>query len=418
MRIGLLRELGHVPWNERILYSDVGIQAIIEAGAISFLSVFLVRLGASNWLVGLYQALPALVMTVVSLPMGAFVQRQRSLVAVSNWGRFLFRLGLGSFVFLPFLPKDLAAYVLVGVYSLLFIPGSASNVAFTTILGQVAPADRRPRMLSMRLAINGLCAAGVGLLAGQWLSGTTYPFNYQMLFLSAFLAGMAIIFVLGQLRLPQNPVESTARKSPGAGATAHRSGSWRGMWSLMAERDVFRNYCLAALLFRLSMAMPQALYTIYRVRVMGASDWWIGVLLTTERVLSVLVYLALGRLLSRSRVRRWLWVTCIGVALYPLTMGLARTPEMLLIPAICGGIFGSGMNIFITNTLFQVSPEDGRPPFVAADATLANITSFVGPILGTALASAMGIAPALLVIAGFRVLGGLSFWRLKVGRET
>jgi MFS family permease len=166
------------------------------------------------------------------------------------------------------------------------------------------------------------------------------------------------------------------------------------------------------------MAMPQALYTIYRVRVMGASDWWIGVLLTTERVLSVLVYLALGRLLSRSRVRRWLWVTCIGVALYPLTMGLARTPEMLLIPAICGGIFGSGMNIFITNTLFQVSPEDGRPPFVAADATLANITSFVGPILGTALASAMGIAPALLVIAGFRVLGGLSFWRLKVGMET
>jgi len=42
----------------------------------------------------------------------------------------------------------------------------------------------------------------------------------------------------------------------------------------------------------------------------------------------------------------------------------------------------------------------------------------VGPILGTALASAMGIAPALLVIAGFRVLGGLSFWRLKVGMET
>ena len=90
---------------------------------------------------------------------------------------------------------------------------------------------------------------------------------------------------------------------------------------------------------------------------------------------------------------------------------------MLLLPSICGGIFGSGMNIFITNTLFQVSSEENRPTLVAADATLANIAAFVAPLLGTALADATNINLALLIIAGVRVLSGLSFWALGIVRE-
>ncbi|MFH1084521.1 MAG: hypothetical protein V1772_01985, partial [Chloroflexota bacterium] len=70
--------------NERALYGEAFFQSISNAGALTFVSVFLVRLGSPNWLVGFYTALPALVMILFSLPMGAWVRRQESLVATVN----------------------------------------------------------------------------------------------------------------------------------------------------------------------------------------------------------------------------------------------------------------------------------------------------------------------------------------------
>ena len=405
----LARRLSALPYNERILYAEVAFQAVVEAGAMSFLAVFLVRLGAANWQVGLLDSLPALVMTVASLPMAALVERKRSLVAVANWARFIFRAVIGSFALLPFLPQALATYLMLTARGLISGPSAAGNVAFVTVLGRVAPPERRPHMLSMRLAIHGLAASAVGYLAGRWLGSAPYPLNYSSLFLSAFVAGLVSIYILSRLKLP--------KPAPGEREAVREPRRLKGALSLMRSTPLLRNYSLATTVFHLGLAMPSALYTIYRVRNMGASDAWIGTLFTVERVLSVLTYFALSRLLSRPAWRRWLWVTCVGVALYPLSMGFCRTPAMLLLPSICGGIFGSGMNIFITNTLFQVSSEENRPTLVAADATLANIAAFVAPLLGTALADATNINLALLIIAGVRVVSGLSFWALGVVHE-
>jgi predicted MFS family arabinose efflux permease len=404
----LARRLSALPYNERVLYTEVAFQAIVDAGAMSFLSVFLVRLGAANWQVGLLDSLPALVMTVASLPMVALIERKRSLVAIANWGRFLFRAVIGSFALLPFLPQAAATYLMILARGLVSIPAAASNVAFVTLLGRVASAERRPRMLSIRMAINGLAASVAGYLAGEWLGFARYPLNYSTLFLSAFVAGLASIYILSRLRLAEPGSVGKAAKEP------RKLGN---VFSLIRSTPILRRYCLATTVFHLGLSMPSALYAIYRVRTMGASDAWIGILFTVERVLSVLTYLTLSRLLSRPKWRRWLWVTCVGVALYPLTMSLARTPAMLLLPSISGGIIGSAMNIFIANTLFQITTEENRLTLVAADATLANVAAFVAPMLGTALADATNINLALLIIAGVRVVSGLSYWALGVARE-
>ncbi len=80
-----VRALRTIPRNEKIIYQEVTFQAIVEAGAMSFMAIFLVRLGSPNLLVGLYTSLPALVAIFVVLPIGAYVQSNRSLVATANW---------------------------------------------------------------------------------------------------------------------------------------------------------------------------------------------------------------------------------------------------------------------------------------------------------------------------------------------
>ena len=391
--------------NERVLYAEAATQAVSMAGAMSFISVFLVRLGAPNWLVGLYISLPALVLMLTVLPMGSFVQRRRSLAATANWGRMLFRSMVALFGLLPFLPPTIAPFVLVGARGLMAMPGSAFNIAFTTILGKATSPERRLQMLSMRRALNGLVAVPVGLLAGYWLDYAPYPLNYQMLFLSAFVVGILSVYILSRLDLGATPQDEERRKE---------RGGLREMLLIIKGTPAFRNYAVAAFLFRLGMSMPTALYTIYRVRTLGVSDSWIGVLLTVERLVGVVAYFALGRLLTRRKYRRWLWLSCTGAALYPFTMALARTPEMLLVPAVMGGIFGAGTNLFLTNLLFRVSPEEQRPTFVAANSFLTNLAAFVAPMLGTALADVTTIGFVLMLTAGLRALASMAFRRLRV----
>jgi hypothetical protein len=260
-------------------------------------------------------------------------------------------------------------------------------------------------MLSTRLAIQGLVGAGTGLLAGQWLGRAPYPLNYCVLFLGTFLAGMVSILIMSRIKLP-----------PWVRPAA-QPGARRGLGEivqLLRDTPLFRNYCLAAFLFRMGLMLPMALYAIYRVRIVGATDAWIAVLFTVERVLNVVAYAALARLLSRPRWRRWLWLSCVGLALYPFTMALARTPLQLLVPQICSGFFSAGVTIFMSNLIYQVAPKDRYPTFVSIDATLANVTGFAAPMLGIALMDVVGIHAALLIAAGVRVLGGLSFWRTRV----
>ncbi len=58
-----------------------GIGVGLVSGIATFLSVFLVRLGASNVQVGLLTAMPALVGALCAIPLGQFLGRQRNLVA-------------------------------------------------------------------------------------------------------------------------------------------------------------------------------------------------------------------------------------------------------------------------------------------------------------------------------------------------
>ena len=394
--------------NEQSVYLEAVFQSVSNAGALSFLSVFLVRLGAPNWLVGFYTSLPALVMILAALPMGSFVPRQRSLTSTVNRARLLFRAGVGSLALLPYLPARLAPYLLVGVRGAIAVPDAAIVVAETTLMGRVTTPRRRMSMLGTRSAILGLFSAALGFLAGQWLDWAPYPLNYQLLFCTAFLSGLGSAWALGRIRLPEAPGPVGDRKV---------SGGLRSLLPLLRSAPAFRNFAIAAFVFRIGMSLPMGLYTIYRVRILGSSDAWIGILYTVERGLSVFSYFALSRLVARRRFRRWLWVGCLLMALYPLTTALAKTPQMLLIPAVILGVFSPAMNLFLRDTLYQVSPEDERPAFVAANQFLSSITQFAVPLLGTLLADMTSVAIALVVGAALRFIGGFAFWLLGVGSQ-
>jgi Na+/melibiose symporter-like transporter len=346
-------------------------------------------------------------MTVAILPMSTFIQRNNNLVSAASWGRIIYRAMMGLFALLPFLPIGVAPYVLVGARSFMSIPSSATNVSVRTLWSVVTTPKRRPSMISNRMAIYRMFGALAGFGAGQWLERMPYPLNYQLLFISGFFAGLGSVLCLSRLRVPEETQTKMEEKE---------KIGLREIFPLLKRIPAFRKFALSLIVFRTGMDLPRALYAIYRVRTLGSSDAWLGTLKMAQRLVGVCAFFALSRLLKKRKYRRWLWVGSAGLALFPFTTALAQTPEMLLIPAVVGGTFGSGSNIFLKESLYASSPEDERPTFVAANTFISKLTRFVVPMLGTLLADLTTIRVALVVASGVRLLGGLVFWQLGVGR--
>ncbi|NLV73777.1 MAG: MFS transporter [Chloroflexi bacterium] len=397
---------GRIPHNERVIYWEMVFLSVMSAAALSYLGVYLTRLGASAWLVTALSSAPALVTIVLAIPAGMAVERSTNLVRTTNIGRLIFRTTLASFALLPLLPAQIATHLMVIVYTLLAVPGLSANIAYLNILGKATTAERRPQMLTTRMAVNGLVASLTGFLAGKWLTSAAYPLNYQVLFIVSGLAGMASIYALTKLRLPPEPPP-----------TVRRTVTLRSLLDAFRQAPAFRRWALVSFFFRLALAMPQALYVIYRVRVLGASDYWIGILILVDNGLSVITYLLLSRLIRNKRFSRYLWISGMGTMFYPVLTAMATTPQALVIPSVVNAFFGAGMNSFITNTLYGMLPPENHASFLAADTMLANVALVLGPLLGTLLTDQLGIRVGLLAIGIIRLITGLMFKVFKVGTQ-
>jgi MFS family permease len=395
--------------NEILLYAQRAAEGLLGGGALAFVSVFLVRIGTPNWLIGLYTSLPALVMMLSVLPAGSLVQRRPDLVRTVNRSRVLYRGMMGCFAFLPWFSGVAAPYLMVGLGSLAALPHAVFSVANTTLLGRVVPPDQRARVLSNRLAINRFVMAFIAILAGFWLEAVAWPLNYQVLFFGLLISTVASAAIFARLRVPPLSSEAQARR---------KKIPLSQMLPMVRRNPSFLRFLVAALIFRMGTYVPTALYPIYRVRVLGATDAWLGSLMTIERALQMVIFFLLGKLLSRPRYRRWLWIPCLGMGLFPLTTALATRPTMLLIPALIGGFMAPGMSVFLSNTLIHTSPDGQRPTFAAINTFSVQLTAFIGPLLGTFLADIIGIQGALVLGALLLMVGAIAFWWLGVGRRA
>ena len=151
----LFRPASREQINQRNVLID-GIGVGITAGVGSFLSVFLVRLGATPFQVGLLTAMPALTGMLLSIPVGEFLSRRPNIVPWFARSRFLV---LSCYVLtglVPFLVQDHQPEAIILIWALATLPQTFVSVAFTVVMGGVAGPGGRFTLMSRRWSILGL----------------------------------------------------------------------------------------------------------------------------------------------------------------------------------------------------------------------------------------------------------------------
>jgi MFS family permease len=424
LRTALARLVSHLPWRQPRptieeqnlwnLYVDTAWFGVLNGIATTFVSVFAIRLGASNREIGWLAALPALINVFWLIPSARLIERQRRRLPIILWAGFLQRLGYLLIALMPLFIHTHRVEAVIFLNALITLPTAVINVAITSLMADLTSIEKRARMVSIRNVLLSSVSMILVLVGGKFLDLIPFPLNYQLLFGLGTGVSMLSLYYLKRIRVP-DAVIALRQARPKELLTLRLR---RFVRTVTSQRD-FMRFAGAIFVFHWGLYLPSALYSIYRVRDLHASDAWVGFLAMVFSATTILSYLWWSKVTEKRGNRLVLIVSSLGLVLYPTLMGLSPRLEPLIIVAVIGGVFSASFNLSSFNSMLEVCPSERRPSYVAIYTSLVNVTAFLAPLLGTFLADLSNVRMALLIAGGVRLIGaGFLYGLLPSGKTA
>jgi MFS family permease len=380
-----------------------GVGVGLAASSAPFLPVFLARLGGSNFEVGLLTAMPALTGLILALPVGRFLQSRRRIVPWFSLSRLLV---VSSYVLTglaPFIvPQPWLVRAVLIIWALATLPQTSLNVTFSVVMNAVAGPQGRYDLMSRRWTILGLTMALTVAAVSEVLDLLVFPINYQAVFLGLSLGGLISYYFSSHIELPD---AEPALPAPGAPWRA-RLQAYIGQ--VLGERR-FVSFVLKRFVFLTGTSLATPLFPLYYVRVVQASDWWIGVINTAQMAVLLFGYFFWVRQSRRRGSHFVLLASTLAMSLYPAVTALTTHVQVVALIAGFSGIFQAGIDLVFFDELMKTVPPAHTATFVSMAQMLTYLSTMLAPVLGTMLADRIGLAGALAVAAGVRLLGFLLF---------
>lgn len=396
--------------NQRNVLID-GIGVGITAGVGSFLSVFLVRLGASAFQIGLLTAMPALTGMLLSIPVGTFLSRKPNIIPWFARSRFLV---LSCYVLtglVPFfvLPNSQPTAIIL-IWALATLPQTFVSVAFTVVMGGVAGPAGRMTLMSRRWSILGLTNSLTVLIVGQLLTRFDFPLNYQVVFIGSAIGALISVVFSSSLRLPpqQAPHQQQASLIRGL----------RQYGRAIRNNQPFLHFLTAQFVFRWGMALAVPLLPIFWVRSVGATDAQISAINSANTFVMMISYFFWTNVAARKGERLVLLFGAFGVSLYPLMTALTGSPSLLPVWAAVAGFFVGATDLVFFNVVLSTCPRENQATYVGIYQTTVQMATFLAPLAGTALLGLVGVAPALIIATVLRFAGAGLLAYLGVGKDV
>jgi hypothetical protein len=387
-----------------VLIDAIGVG--ITAGVASFLSVFLVRLGATTFQVGLLTSMPALTGMLLSIPIGAFLARRANIVPWFARSRFAVLICYALTGLVPFLvPAVHQPEAIIGIWAVATLPQTLVAVAFTVVMGSVAGPDGRLTLMSRRWSILGLTNALTVLAVGQLLKLFDFPLNYQVVFIGSAVGALISVVFSSSIVLP--PALAPAQ-------TQTFRAMVREAGPTLRRTPRFVDFTVAQFVYRTGLALALPLFPIYWVRVVGASDQAVSLINSTQTLAMMGSYFLWTRVSQRRGQRVALLVTTFGLSFYPLLTALTHNTGPLVVWAGLAGLFGGGVDLVFFDILLGVCPSDQQASYVGMYQTTVFAATFIGPLIGTAFSNHWGIAAALAFATVLRLAGFALMAILKV----
>jgi MFS family permease len=413
------------------LYLDIWWFGVLSGSALSFLAVYLVRLGASSAAIGLVNAGPAAVTLLVALPSGWWLRNAALQRAVYRAAVF-HRLFYGLWILLPFLfppETQISLFILIGLG--MSVPGTALAVGFNALFADLVPPEWRGQVVGVRNGLLAISMTGTSLVSGLILRDPGFVYGYPLVFFIGFLGAVMSSYHLGRLKVNEEPqpdsfwgkrlgdqahpgrlihLGDTLRTMPGLRYLTRAPQEIRSaLWIL---KSPFRHTLMALSVFHLALYLAIPLYPLAFVEQIKLSDPEVSLGNALFHGFLFVGSTQLGRLTREHGNHRLSAIGALLFAVYPAFIASASTPLMFFFTSILGGLFGAIGGGAVNNYVLEKVPAGHRPTYLAWYTLCLNGAVLVGSLGGPMLSSQLGLVSALLLIAVLRAASALLIWRL------
>jgi MFS family permease len=378
--------------------------------AAPFLPVFLTRLGASNFQVGLLTSMPGMTGLLLAILVGRFLQTRQNIVPWYSLSRLLViscyaLTGVLTFV----LASKFTVIVTLVIWAFATLPQTALAVAFSVVMNAVAGPEGRYHLLSRRWAIFGLTTVLGTFFVTRTIDLIRFPYNYAVMFLGLSLGGLMSYYFSQQIKLPDQPHLTLGTSSSVLDSARHFLTLIRGM-------PDFTSFALKKFVYYSALVISQPLIPLFLVREVKATDSQIGVITMSMAIVMLLGYF-LWPLSSRKYGGRFvLLATTFGMVFYPALIAATPQVPLIILYAAINGLFAAGLDLVFFDEMMKTVPQEYSATFVSLVQSMQYFSAIVAPLVGTWLADWIGLGGALWVSAGLRLLGFLLFLKKDVRR--
>ncbi len=374
--------------------------AAIASAAYSFAAAYVIRLGGSNFIVSLITSAAAVVNMVTTIPFAALMERTANRRPWLFRSLITFRLMHIGLIFVPFLPYWRAEAVVV-ILLLANIPVAIFNTVWLPMFADIIPIQRRARLFSARNVTLGATMMVATYGFGRWLESdaNAFPGNYQILFCIALIMSMLSTWYVTRMDIPDSPIDPAA----------HVDRSLAGMWKLFTENKAYSSITINTLILNIAPWAAIALQPIYFVRVLHASDEWLGIWFAITNGGAILGNLFWPRLMEKYGFYRIMTIAAVISCTYFFAIGFVPNLTAILVFSLFIGMINPGIDIAHFNILLQVCSPQRRALALGIFVTVMNFGLMVSSLIVSPMIDLIGPQALVIGLGVLRLVGGLLF---------
>lgn len=403
---GWAAQLSHpVQHNLRSFFYDGVYSSASDAIVVTYLTLFVMALGATNAQIGLMAALGNIIATLVLIP-GAMLSEnttsRKNLVVWSGGG--LARLMWLGLAILPFMLKGQAAVIMaIGMKLTADAFANLAYPAWTSLVAEIIPISWRGRYFGTRNIVMGMVGLALTYLGGWLITRVGGVLGYQVAFGLAFLFGIASTYSFFKIKEPEKILR------PGG----ELSYSPASLWRTITENSVFMAFLAHAIVWNFSLNIAGPFFTVYQAQKLDSTAAMIGLVSMVSSLAGLPAQRFFGLLSDRWGERRVMTLTMFLVPFIPIIWAFTTKPWHPIIPNIFAGILWAGYNLASFNYLLSITSNEQRARYSAIFQLVVAISSALGAALGGQIVTYWGYF-AIFVVSGIgRFIAALIFIRFS-----
>jgi len=385
-----------------------GVGVSISNVSAPYLPVFLTRLGASNFQVGLLSSMPGVTGLFLAIIVGRFLQTRKNVVPWYGLSRLLVILCYAlTGILTLLLAREYVIIATLAIWAFATLPQTALAVAFSVVMNAVAGPAGRYALLSRRWAIFGITGVIGTFIVTRVIDLLDFPLNYAIMFMVLSLGGFLSYYFSNQIQIPdqtQSVISQTSTSTSGL----------KNYLALLRANPAFVSFASKRFVYFSALMLSLPVMPLYYVREIHATDSQIGSISMTMNLVMLVGYFMWPRLSAKFGGRFVLLATTFGMIFHPALNAATTRVEFVILFAGLAGLFQGGLDLVFFDELMKTVPAEYSATFVSLAQSMQYFSMILAPLIGTWIANYIGLSGALWLSAGLRLIGFVLFLRKDV----